>query len=263
MAKIFAVFNQAGGVGKTTLTQNLGYALAQKGQRVLLIDFDPQASLTIFMGLEPDELESTSYDCLMKRAPASEVIVSGLHGMDLLPSNIGLGEAELELVAASMREVRLQKAIEPVEGNYDVILIDCPPSLGMLSYLALVTSHAVLVPVDCEFKSYRGTDLLRRTVSRVQEDANPNLEIFGFVPTKYSRGKSQHKGCLGAMQQYLSPVAPVFEPIPNAIAFVDASMGRQPLALYDRRHEAINPVVALANVICAQLPNSKGALAHA
>jgi chromosome partitioning protein len=261
MPNIFSIFNQAGGVGKTTLTMNLGYALAQKGQRVLLIDFDPQASLTIFMGLEPDELDFTIYDCLMKRHPIDEVVVPSLHGMDLLPSNIGLGEAELELVAASMREVKLKKAIELVVDNYDVILIDCPPSLGMLSYLSLVTSQAVLVPVDCEFKSYRGTDLLRRTVARVQQDANPTLEIFGFVPTKYSKGKSQHKGCLGAMQEYLSPVAPVFQPIANAIAFVDASMNRQPLALYDRRHEAVNSINELADTICAQLP--QGALTHA
>lgn len=262
MAKIFSVFNQAGGVGKTTLSMNLGYELSQRGKRILLLDFDPQGSLTIFMGLEPESLSATMYDYLMKSYPTSAAILPSLHGMDLLPANIGLGMAEMELVVAPMRESKLKKVLAPILESYDLILIDCLPSLGMLSYLSLVTSDCVLVPIDCEFKSYRGTDLLLQTVENVKGEANPGLSVFGFVPTKYSKAKTQHKRSLGAMNQYLSMIAPVFEPIPNAIAFADASEQGQPLATYDRRHEALKSIALLADQVCAELNQDLGALAH-
>lgn len=254
MGTIIAVFNQAGGVAKTTLTVNLGYELGQRGYRVLLVDFDPQGSLSAFMGLNPWEVEITVYDSLMQGAPAS---IHHLHGVDVLPANRTLGRAEMELVVANLRERKLKAVLEPIEDRYDFILIDCPPSLGMLSYLALVTAHQVLIPIQTEFKAYFGTDLLLETIAIVKQEANPTLEIAGFVPTLYSRAKTQHKRVLQAIQEQLSEIAPVFEPIPNAVAFADASENRVPLALYDRRHDALKTLIPIADSI------GGAALAHA
>lgn len=250
MTYIISIFNQAGGVAKTTLAMNIGYELSAQSKRVLLIDFDPQGSLTIFLGVNPWELKQCVYDVLMKDSPASSTIQSTSLGVDLLPSNRTLGMAEMELALAHMRERKLHQAIASIKSNYDVILIDCPPSLGMLSYLALATSHAVLVPIECEFKSYYGTDLLLETVAAVkQSGANQNLKILGFAPTKYSASKTQHQRVLAAIQSQLTPIAPVFEPIINAIAFVDASEQRLPLALYDRRHRALKALRAMSEQI--------------
>jgi chromosome partitioning protein len=253
---IISIFNQAGGVAKTTLTMNLGYALSQLDQRVLMVDFDPQGSLSIFMGLDPWEVDPTVYQCLMKETDVRQAI-HHLHGMDLLPANRTLGLAEAELVLANVREQKLVKAIKPIVGNYDFLLIDCPPSLGMLSYLALVTSDRVLIPIETEFKSYRGTDLLFETIAVVRRDANPKLGIAGFVPTKFSKAKSQHKRVLSAIQEQLSPIAPVFAPIPNTVAFADASEAQMPLALYDRRSAAAEVIQDLAEKILSLKTSTK------
>jgi chromosome partitioning protein len=258
MTYTISIFNQAGGVAKTTLAMNIGYELTRQGQRVLLIDLDPQGSLTIFLGINPWELQQCVYDVLMKDVPVSEVICETAIGVDLLPANRTLGMAEMELALAPMRERKLHQATDPIKANYDLILIDCPPSLGMLSYLALATSNSVLVPIECEFKSYYGTDLLLETVATVkQSGANPNLKILGFAPTKYSASKTQHQRVLAAIQSQLTQIAPVFEPIINAIAFVDASEQRLPLALYDRRHRALQPLQAMTKQILRTVAESE------
>lgn len=146
VTKIIALFNQSGGVGKTSLTMNLGYHLAQRKHSVLLIDMDPQASLTTFMGLDAYELSKTVYDAIVQ--DENLPIQHDIHGMDLAPSNIHLSAAEMELVLAEFREIRLKEALEPVQAQYDFVLIDCPPSLAILSYISLVASTHVLVVVD-------------------------------------------------------------------------------------------------------------------
>jgi chromosome partitioning protein len=272
---IISIFNQAGGVAKTTLTMNLGYALGQLKQKVLLIDFDPQASLTIFMGLDPWSLDATVYHCIMKDADPQPAI-HHIHDIDLLPANRILGLAEAELVLADVREKRLINVLnghlQPVDPKhsscrireyYDFILIDCPPSLGMLSYLALVSSDSVLIPIETEFKAYQGTDLLFETIARVRKGANPDLGIAGFVPTKYSKNKSQHKRVLAAIQEQLPEYAPVFTPIPNATAFTDASENRVPLALYESNHPALAAINKLAKAIKSSQHRNKGKLARA
>jgi chromosome partitioning protein len=140
MSRAIALFNQAGGVGKTTITQNLGYQLSTRGHKVLLIDLDPQASLTTFMGVDPDTLDKTLFDSLVNEEPL--FILPSLHGMALAPTNITLSAAEVQLVNLDFREVRLSEALDPIRNDYDFILIDCPPSLGLLSYSALVGSHS-------------------------------------------------------------------------------------------------------------------------
>jgi chromosome partitioning protein len=254
MAIITSIFNQAGGVAKSTLTLNLGYTLAQANQRVLLVDFDPQGSLTVFLNLEPWSLSTTVYDTLMGNYTSQESLLSSLdlalvsvYGMDLLPANRRLGKAELELFAAMNRERKLAAMLEPLRDRYDWILIDCPPSLGLLSISALAASNGVLVPVETEYKSWVGTDLLLETIALVRREINPDLNIFGFIPTKHAKAKSQHQRVLRAMQQQLIAAGPIFNPIPNATAFADASEAGQPLALYDRRHPALESIRALAD----------------
>ena len=235
--RIIALFNQAGGVAKTTLTHNLGYHLAQRQHRVLLIDIDPQASLTKFMGLNPAELDKTVADAIIDEQPLP--IHKNIDGMDLSPSNRILSTAEMQLVSAEMRDLRLKDALEPVLDTYDFILFDCPPSLGLLSYISLVAATHVLVPVETHVKAFEGTNELLQTVTRVKNRANRKLEIAGFVPTRYDRRNSADIRTLGAMQSQLESFGKIFPPIPRATAFVDASEERKPLALYDSKHSVI------------------------
>jgi chromosome partitioning protein len=234
--RTIALFNQAGGVAKTTLTQNLGYHLAQRKQRVLLIDMDPQASLTKFMGLIPKELAQTVTDAIIEELPLP--IQSGIHGLDLAPANRMLSGAEMQLVNAPLRDFRLKQAIEPLLGEYDFILIDCPPSLGLLSYISLVAATHVLVPIETHLKAFEGTDELLQTLNAVRK-ANKNLKIAGFVPTRYAKSNAADVRALGAIQEQLSSWGKIFPPVPRATAFVDASEERAPLAVYAPKHPAV------------------------
>lgn len=262
MSHVFAIFNQAGGVAKTTLTMNLGYELAQMGQRVLLVDLDPQGTLTIFMGIEGWDLSATVYDCLIANKPVDEVIHSA-HGVDVLPANLALGKAELELYHAPMREQKLHRVLEPLAEDYDIMLIDCPPSLGVISYLALVTADYVIVPLECEYKSYQGTDLLLQTIGKIQQEANSELKIAAFVPVKVSLQKSQHQRVLAAIGSQLSQIAPIAPSIPDAIAFADASERCLPLSLYDRRHRAIEPLRNLSKQLISIAATGEVEVLHA
>jgi chromosome partitioning protein len=229
VAKVISIFNQAGGVSKSTVTHNLGYHLATRKHGVLVVDMDPQASLTTFMGLEPPDLKRTMYDALSKEEPLP--IEKDLDGLDLAPSNILLADCEQELVLALKREERLQEALAPVRKKYDFILIDCPPSLGLLSLISLVASNHVLVPIETQYKAFKGTDSLLKTISKVQIRLNKSLRIAGFLPTKYASRNSLDRQVLLAMQKQLSPLAPVFSPIPTATSLALASKKGVPLAL--------------------------------
>ncbi|MDV2998240.1 MAG: Sporulation initiation inhibitor protein Soj [Chroococcidiopsis sp. SAG 2025] len=237
MTKILAIFNQAGGVAKSTLTYNLGYHLGQKGHRVLLVDMDPQASLTKFMGLVPAQLQQTVSDAIVEELPLP--IHKGIHGIDLAPSNRILSGAEMQLVSASMRDLRLREAIEPVQDSYDFVLIDCPPSLGLLSYISLVAATHVLVPVETHLKAFEGTDELLQTLTHVKNKANRKLQVIGFVPTRYAQQNSADRRTLGAIAEQLSSWGKIFPPIPRATAFVDATEDRVPLAIYEPKHPAV------------------------
>jgi chromosome partitioning protein len=237
VTKIIALFNQSGGVGKTTLTMNLGYQIALKKHRVLLVDMDPQASLTTFMGIDPVELEKTVYEAIVSEEPLP--IHQQIHNMDIAPANINLSAAEIELVSTLMREMRCKNALSPLANQYDYILIDCPPSLGILSVISLVAANYVLVPIQCQFKAFQGTDLLLNTVARLRKAANPQLEIAGFIPTMYDSRTAQESRTYKAMQEQLSMLAPVFDPVPKTIAFADASEANVPLAKMKSSHPAI------------------------
>ncbi|MDJ0718684.1 MAG: ParA family protein [Prochloraceae cyanobacterium] len=240
MSRTIAVFNQAGGVGKTTTTQNLGYHLAIGCNRVLLVDIDPQGSLTSFMGVEPSDLDKTIYNSLVPEDDLDPTlpIHHNLHDMDLVPANILLANAEQELIFAELRELRLQQVLNPVLDNYDFILIDCPPSLGILSYISLVAATDVLVPIECQYKALKGTDSLLKTVARVKKRLNPKLRIAGFLPTMYQSRNSLDKRTLESIQEQLSSIAPVFPPLPRATALAEAAEMGKPLALSHNKHKA-------------------------
>lgn len=232
MGKIISVFNQAGGVAKTTVTHNLGYHLVERGHRVLLVDIDPQASLTMFMGLDPSELETTMYDALSNEEPPH--IEKDLSGLDLAPSNLLLANSEQELILTVQREYRLKTILSPVRRRYDYILIDCPPSLGILSLISLVASTHVLVPIETQYKAFMGTDSLLKTVGMVRQKLNKSLKIAGFLPTKHLARNSLNREVLEAMHEQLSSIAPVFSPLPEATALAVASKKGVPLAVYSR-----------------------------
>ena len=186
-ARILAMCNQKGGVGKTTTAINLGAALAEYGRRVLLVDFDPQGSLSVGLGISPHDLDMTIYDLIMERGAGIEDVLrtTEVEGMDLIPSNIDLSAAEVQLVTEVAREQALARVLKPVLADYDHVIIDCQPSLGLLTVNALTASDAVVVPLECEFFALRGVALLVETIHKVQERLNPALEIEGILATMY------------------------------------------------------------------------------
>lgn len=244
MSAVITLFNQAGGVGKSTLTINIGYHLSKSGCNVLLVDMDPQASLTIFMGLEPSDLEKTVYDGLMNEELLP--IHKDLHGMDLAPSNLNLCLAEQELVTADMRDTRLKEALSPLQSDYDFILIDCPPSLGLLSYVSLVAATHILIPIQTEYKALRGTELLIQTVGRVKRRANKNIKIAGVIPTMHNARTVQGDASLQAIKEQLSQVGKVFDTVPRATDFANASQAHKPLAIFSPKHPAVEVLQSIA-----------------
>jgi chromosome partitioning protein len=186
-ARIVAMANQKGGVGKTTTTINLGAALAEYGRKVLLVDFDPQGALSVGLGVNPHNLDLSIYNLLMQDEVTIEdiLIKTNVAGLHLLPANIDLSAAEIQLVTEVAREMALARLLRPVVNDYDFILIDCQPSLGLLAINALTCAHGVLVPLECEFFSLRGVALLLDTIDKVRERLNFDLELDGILATMY------------------------------------------------------------------------------
>lgn len=193
-ARVIALCNQKGGVGKTTTTINLGAALAEYGRRVLLVDFDPQSSLTVGMGIDPLHLEGRSvYNLLLESGVGIDdiLIKSNIPGLDVLPSSIDLSVAEMNLVHEVARESFLKRALDPVRQDYDYVLIDCQPSLGLLTINALNAAQGVLIPLECEYFSLRGVALILDAITKVKARLNPELEIEGVLATMFD-GRTVH-----------------------------------------------------------------------
>ena len=232
-AKIIAMCNQKGGVGKTTSTINLGAALAEYGRRVLLVDFDPQGALSVGLGVNPMELDLTVYNLLMERGMAADEVLlkTAVPNMDLLPSNIDLSAAEVQLVSEVARESTLQRALKPLMPDYDYIVIDCQPSLGLLTVNALTAAHKVIVPLECEFFALRGVALLTETIEKVQERLNPELELDGILATMYD-SRTVHS------REVLARVVEAFDDhvyhtvIGRTVRFPETTVAGEPITTY-------------------------------
>jgi chromosome partitioning protein len=232
-AKIIAMCNQKGGVGKTTSAINLGAALAEYGRRVLLVDFDPQGALSVGLGVNPMELDLTVYNLLMERGLAHDEVLlkTAVAGMDLLPSNIDLSAAEVQLVSEVARESTLSRALQPLLPDYDFIVIDCQPSLGLLTVNALTAAHKVIVPLECEFFALRGVALLTETIEKVQERLNPELELDGILATMYD-SRTVHS------REVLARVVEAFDEnvyhtvIGRTVRFPETTVAGEPITTY-------------------------------
>src|SRR2546421_1456431 len=232
-ARIIAMANQKGGVGKTTSTINLGAALAEYGRRVLLVDFDPQGALSVGLGVNPMELDLTVYNLLMERGLALDDVLlkTAVPGMDLLPSNIDLSAAEVQLVSEVARESTLQRALKPLMGDYDYIIIDCQPSLGLLTVNALTAAHRVIVPLECEFFALRGVALLTETIEKVRERLNPDLELDGILATMYDARTVHGREVLARVVQAFGPQ--VFHTvIGRTVRFPETTVAGEPITSY-------------------------------
>jgi chromosome partitioning protein len=223
MVKVVAFANQKGGVAKTTTVQSIGVALAQQGHRVLVIDLDPQACLTFSLGFDPDGIESSLHDVFVRRAGLAEVIrpVPGVDGLSLVPATIDLAGAEVHLLTRADREHVLARAVEPVTDEYDAVLVDCPPSLGVLTINGLTAAEAVVIPVQCEALSHRGVGQLLETIDDVRHFANQRLRVLGVIPTLFDVRTTHARKMLAEVEERYG--LPLFEPaVPKSVRFAEA-----------------------------------------
>jgi chromosome partitioning protein len=232
-ALVIAMCNQKGGVGKTTTTINLGAALAELGRRVLLVDFDPQGSLSVGLGVNPHTLEHSIYNLLLSRdTPIDDVIDrTSVENLDILPSNIDLSAAEVQLVSEVAREQTLLRVLENVKPRYDVILIDCAPSLGLLTINALTAADKVIMPLETEFFALRGIALLTDTIAKVTDRLNPRLEILGILGTMYDPRTLHNKEVLERVVQAFGER--VFHTvIRRTVKFPETTVAGEPITTY-------------------------------
>ena len=252
-ARVIAMCNQKGGVGKTTTTINLGAALAEYGRRVLIVDFDPQGAASVGLGINALDMEQTIYTLLMN--PKADVRATVCHtaaqNLDIIPANIDLSAAEVQLVNEVARESALARVLRHVEADYDVILIDCQPSLGLLAVNALTAAHGVIVPVEAEFFALRGVALLVETIETVRDRINPRLKIDGIVATMVDSRTLHSREVLQRLQEAFGNL--VFDTrIGRTIKFPDASVATEPITSYAPNHAGAHAYRRLAREVIAR-----------
>lgn len=249
MARILAITNQKGGVGKTTTAVNLGAALARRGCRVLLVDVDPQGNTTSGLGIDKASLEHCIYDTVVGTVPASSVLVNtSVPGLDLVPATLRLAGAEVELVSALARERRLVRALESVAEGYDFVLIDCPPSLGLLTLNALAASHGVLVPIQCEFYALEGLGQLLQVVDMVKEHLNPGLGVEGVLLTLFDSRLNLSEQVAEEVRKHFGSL--VYEAIiPRNVKLAEAPSYGQPVTEYDAGSRGARAYLELAREV--------------
>ena len=232
-ARVIAVANQKGGVGKTTTTINLGASIAEQGQRVLIVDLDPQANATTGLGIAARELTGSVYDVVLQRATVAEVLcTTEVPNLDVVPSGLSLAGAEIELVTAFSREHRLEKALAEVADDYDLILIDCPPALGLLTVNALVVAEEVLVPIQCEYYALEGLGQLVGNVDLVKANLNPGLEISTIALVMYDARTKLSEQVAEEVRSYFGDRV-CRQVIPRSVRLSEAPSFGQPITVYD------------------------------
>ena len=247
MARVVAIANQKGGVGKTTTAINMGASLAVAEQRTLIVDIDPQGNATSGLGVDKRDSLPTIYDVLVDDRSVGECCRAGIHFpfLNLVPSNRDLVGAEIELVDRPERERVLARALDAVKEDYDFILVDCPPSLGLLTLNTLVAADSVLIPIQCEFYALEGLSQLLNTVRLVQRGLNPDLEIEGVLLTMYDRRLNLSKQVADEAREYFG--AKVFETwIPRNVRLAEAPSFGQPIVTYDVLSAGAQSYLALA-----------------
>ena len=252
-ASVLAMCNQKGGVGKTTSTINLGAALAEHGRRVLLVDFDPQGALSVGLGVQPHQLEQTIYNVIMERGVSVEDVArrTTVEGMDLLPSNIDLSAAEVQLVTEVGREQTLHRVLRQSIEEYDYILVDCQPSLGLLTVNALAAADGVIIPLECEFFSLRGVALLIDTIEKVRERLNPKLEISGILATMFDPRTLHYREVMQRVVEAFGDV--VYDSVINRpVRFPETTVAGEPITRWAPRSAGAQAYRALAREVIAR-----------
>jgi len=248
--RVLAVANQKGGVAKTTTVASLGAALAELGQRVLLVDLDPQACLTFSLGIDPEDLELSVHHVLTKGLDPSEVILETEDGVDLMPSTIELARAESDLLTRTGREYVIRSAIEDLD-DYDWVLLDCPPSLGVMTVAALTAATGVLIPLQCETLSHRGVGQLLDTVHDVRRFTNRGLEVWGVLPTLYD-GRTNHARAVLENISKTYELDVIEPPIPKSIRFAEAPAAGRSILRTSRSNKGATAYREVAKVLLAR-----------
>lgn len=249
MARIIAIVNQKGGVGKTTTAVNLASGIAELGQRVLLVDMDPQGNATSGTGIAAETIQQSLYDVLVQQIPAASVILpTSVPGLDILPSTVDLAGASVELVPVEQREFRLQQALNSIQESYDFIFIDCPPSLGILTINALVGATEILIPVQAEYYALEGLGQLLNTIHLVQQHLHPPLKVLGAVLTMFDRRNKLAEAVFRDIYQYF-PDTVFGSVIPRNVRLAEAPSHGQPITQYDPRSKGAKAYRKLAKEI--------------
>ncbi len=247
--KILAIINQKGGVGKTTTAIDLAAALGELNKAVLLVDLDPQGNASSGLGIEKNDLEHCIYDVLLDDVPIEDIIIPDIYpGLDLAPATINLAGAEVELVSEMARENRLKEAIGSLRGKYDFIIIDCPPSLGLLTVNAFVAADKLLIPIQCEFYALEGVTKLLDSMKRVKSRLNPSLDIYGVLLTMYDNRTTLSKQVVDEVRGYFGSV--VFDTmIPRTVKLSEAPSFGQPITYYDPKGKGSIAYLELAKEV--------------